>query len=179
MNERRVLIVEDDIDVAEYLKQLLGHYFMVSVAVDGKAALEGINREGVPLPDLIVSDIMMPVMNGYEFTRQLRDNLRTSTIPIILLTALNSENTHLKGIERGADAYLTKPFDPKLLVSTCRQLLERYDRLRNTTSEQPATRVIAPPEIIVDERDKKLLEVMNTWLYDHIGNPMLSVDELA
>lgn len=179
MNERRVLIVEDDIDVAEYLKQLLGHYFMVSVAIDGKAALEGINREGVPLPDLIVSDIMMPVMNGYEFTRQLRDNLRTSTIPIILLTALNSENTHLKGIERGADAYLTKPFDPKLLVSTCRQLLERYDRLRNTTSEQPATRVIAPPEIIVDERDKKLLEVMNTWLYDHIGNPMLSVDELA
>ena len=179
MNGRHVLIVEDDVDVAEYLKQLLGHYFEVIVATDGKAALEIVRREGETLPDLIVSDIMMPIMNGYELTRQLRSNVQTANIPIILLTALNSENTHLKGIERGADAYITKPFDPKLLISTCRQLIERYDRMRSTMADLSAKRIIAPPEIIVDERDKQLLDVMNTWLYDHISNPMLSVDELA
>ena len=176
MNARRVLVVEDDADVADYLKQLLGHYFQVEVVMDGATALEMVDQQ---VPDLVVSDIMMPGMNGYELTRRLRDDSRTTVIPIILLTALNSENTRLKGIERGADAYITKPFDPKLLISTCRQLLEKQDKMRHAFSEKQATKTIAPPEIIVEERDRHLLDVMNTWLYDHLSSPTLSVDELA
>ncbi|MBR1548397.1 MAG: response regulator, partial [Prevotella sp.] len=179
LNDRHVLVVEDDADVADFLKQLLGRYFVVDTAADGKAALEMIGDGETPPPDLVVSDIMMPVMNGYELTKQLRANQRTAAVPVILLTALDSDNTRLKGIERGADAYITKPFDPKLLVSTCRQLLERHDRMRHAVAEQSAPSVIAPPEIIVEERDKQLLDVMNTWLYNHISDPMLSVDELA
>ena len=176
MNARQVLVVEDDADVADYLKQLLGHYFQVEVVMDGATALEMVDQQ---VPDLMVSDIMMPGMNGYELTRRLRDDSRTTVIPIILLTALNSENTRLKGIERGADAYITKPFDPKLLISTCRQLLEKQDKMRHAFSEKQATKTIAPPEIIVEERDRHLLDVMNTWLYDHLSSPTLSVDELA
>ena len=176
LNNRRVLVVEDDADVAEYLKQLLGHYFDVCVAMDGTTALETLDEQ---VPDLIVSDVMMPGMNGFELTRRLREDERTVVVPIVLLTALNSENTQLKGVERGADAYITKPFDPKLLISTCRQLIEKHDKLRQTFSEQPSARTIAPPEIIVEERDRHLLDVMNKWLYDHLSSPMLSVDEMA
>ena len=176
LNNRRVLVVEDDADVAEYLKQLLGHYFDVCVAMDGATALETLDEQ---VPDLIVSDVMMPGMNGFELTRRLREDERTVVVPIVLLTALNSENTQLKGVERGADAYITKPFDPKLLISTCRQLIEKHDKLRQTFSEQPSARTIAPPEIIVEERDRHLLDVMNKWLYDHLSSPMLSVDEMA
>ena len=176
LNDRHVLIVEDDADVADYLKQLLGHYFLVEVAMDGASALDSLDQL---IPDLVVSDVMMPVMNGFELLRRLRADERTATVPVILLTALNSDNTRLKGVENGADAYLTKPFDPKLLISTCRQLLEKHDKMRHAFSEKPAVKVIAPPEIIIEERDRHLLDVMNAWLYDHLSNPMLSVDELA
>ena len=180
LNDRRVLIIEDDVDVAAYLKQLLGHYFVADVAADGKSALDLIGEgDDAQLPDLVVSDIMMPVMNGFELTKRLRSSERTATIPIVLLTALGSENARLKGTENGADAYIAKPFDPKLLVTTCRQLIERHDKLLSHHGEPAATRRVTPPEIIVEERDKQLLDVMNTWLYNHISDPLLSVDELA
>ena len=176
LNDRRVLIVEDDADVADYVKQLLGRYFVVDVALDGAAALEVLGQH---TPDLVVCDIMMPAMNGLELTRRLRNDERTASVPVVLLTALNSDNARLKGVEQGADAYITKPFDPKLLVSTCRQLIEKHDKLRQTFGRHPAAKTVTPPEIIVEERDRHLLDVMNTWLYDHISSPTLSVDELA
>ncbi len=177
MNDRQVLVVEDDADVADLLKQTLGRYFHVRVAMDGAAALEWLKDNK---PDLIVSDVMMPVMNGYELTRRLRSQASLQTIPIILLTALTADDKRLKGTQAGADAYLTKPFDTQLLISTCRQLIEQRDLVRRQAAEsqdtQPAT---APPEIIVEERDRKLLDAMNAWLYNHISDPMLSVDNMA
>lgn len=176
MNNRHILIVEDDADVVNMLKQTLGHYFHVSIAMDGATALEILQKQEIP--DLIVSDVMMPVMNGYELTRRIRSMADAQTIPIILLTALSNEDNRLKGTQAGADAYLTKPFDLRLLVSTCRQLLEQRDMLRKQ-KVQDNGQTIAPPEIIVEERDKKLLDAMNKWLENHISDSMLSVDDMA
>ena len=174
MNDRHVLIVEDDADVAGFLKQTLGPYFYVDVAMDGASALETMEEQ---VPDLVVSDVMMPVMNGFELTRRIRANEQTQTVPIILLTALNSDDSRLKGVKHGADAYLTKPFDTRLLISTCRQLIEQREKTKSSNSS--ATYTATPPEIIVEERDKRLLEVMNVWLANHISDPLLSVDSMA
>lgn len=179
MNDRSILIVEDDADVLAMLKQVLGHVFHVSAAMDGKTALEMLRQDGKP--DLIVSDVMMPIMDGLELTKQVRNDANLKTIPILLLTALESEEQHLKGTECGADAYLTKPFNTRLLISTCRQLIEQRDIMRQqaclAAENTSATAVL--PEIIVEERDKHLLDVMNTWLYAHLSDSMLSVDDVA
>lgn len=176
MNDRNILIVEDDADVINMLKQTLGAYFHVSIAMDGTTALDMLNT--TEKPDLIISDVMMPVMNGYDLTRRIRSQVETQTIPIILLTALTNEEKRLKGTQVGADAFLTKPFDMRLLISTCRQLIEQRDLLRKQIV-QDNVQTITPPEIIVEERDRRLLDAMNMWLESHLSDQMLSVDDMA
>ena len=177
MNDRHVLVVEDDSDVADFLRQTLQPYFNVSVAMDGGEALKCI---GDAQPDLVVSDVMMPIMDGYELTRRIRTDAATQALPIVLLTALTADDKRLRGLDCGADAYLTKPFDAQLLIATCRQLLQQRDKLRQSYAAEPAGRTAAAlPEIIVDERDRQLLSAMNHWLYSHLSNAQVSVDDLA
>lgn len=180
MNDRRVLVVEDDSDVADFLRQTLGRFFSVDVSMDGNDALDKLctAKEGEDF-DLVVSDVMMPMMDGLELTRRIRSNARTLAIPIVLLTALASEDQRVKGIGQGADAYLHKPFEARLLVTTCRQLMEQRDKLKVAYADLPSPKNATPPEIIVEERDKHLLDVLNIWLADHIANPNLSVDDVA
>ena len=177
MNDRHVLIVEDDSDVADFLRQTLQPYFAVDVAMDGKDALERLAQSTF---HLVVSDVMMPIMDGYQLTEQIRRNPATQAIPVLLLTALDSADSHVKGLGKGADAYLTKPFNPRLLIATCRQLMQQRLRLQQAYAGQtvPGTAAVLP-EIIVDERDKQLLDKMDRWLYDHLADPSLSVDDMA
>ena len=183
MNDRRVLVVEDDADVAQFIKQTLGRYFSVATASDGQEALALINgeqgTEGKEGFALIVSDVMMPGMDGFELTRRIRGDRRLQATPIILLTALDADDKRLKGTRLGADAYLTKPFDAQLLVATCRQLLEQRDKLRQSYAGGTATQQAAPPQIIVDERDRQLLDLMQRWLYAHLSDPGLAIDDWA
>ena len=190
MNDRRVLVVEDDADVISYLRNILQKYFVVETAMDGVEALEILEGQGAsdtslapcPLPfapDLIISDVMMPVMDGLEFVSRIRDDERTKDIPVILLTALTSDEKRIKGIDRGADAYITKPFDPQLLITTAVKLIQKHDMLKEHYMQKTADSKTALPEIITEERDKHLLDVLNLWLADHISNPLLSVDDVA
>ena len=177
LNDRRVLVVEDDADVGAFLKQTLSRYFHVEIAMDGQAALEMLEKRGA---DLVVSDVLMPVMDGYELTRRLRKQERTQSIPIILLTALDTDEKRLKGIRQGADAYITKPFDTELLIATASRLMEQRDRTARAAVQQTAEGVKpSAPQIIVEERDKRLLNAMNAWLGGHLSSATLSVDELA
>jgi signal transduction histidine kinase/AraC-like DNA-binding protein/ligand-binding sensor domain-containing protein len=176
MNDRRVLVAEDDTDVADFLRQTLGRYFIVDIATDGGEALR---KALADTPDLIVSDVMMPNIDGFQLTERLRKQPQTQAVPILLLTALSADDKRLKGIEQGADAYLTKPFDTNLLIATCRQLIEQRDKLRQSYAQTTNTQHVAPPEIIVDERDKQLLDRMQRWLYDHVNNPNLNIDDVA
>ncbi len=122
-----LLIVEDDKDIQSYMASIFNGKYTVLKAKNGK---EGLEMAQDKLPNLIISDIMMPVLNGIKLCESLKENELTSHIPVILLTAKASEENQLKGLETGADAYVTKPFSPNLLKVRVEKLLENRARLQ-------------------------------------------------
>ena len=122
-----VLVVDDNADVREYVAHLLGGEYDVRQAADGK---EGLDMALKTVPDLIVCDVMMPVMDGLEMCRRVKAETATSHVPVILLTSNAHENQRAEGYDCGADAYITKPFSSKVLLSRVRNLLENRKRLK-------------------------------------------------
>ena len=174
MNNCLVLVVEDDTDVREYLLRELGRYFVTDYAANGSEALEKVQGER---PDLIISDVMMPVMDGFKLTEKLRGNPQTADIPIILLTALTGEEKMIKGIESGADAYIEKPFSVPVLIAKCRQLMEQRMRLRTQYAKEVVDR--ATPEILTDDQDKRFRDHLDSWLANHYQDSKLDIDSFA
>ncbi len=121
------LVVDDNADVREYVAHLLGGEYDVRQAADGK---EGLGMALKTVPDLIVCDVMMPVMDGLEMCRRVKAETATSHVPVILLTSNAQENQRAEGYDCGADAYITKPFSSKVLLSRVRNLLENRKRLK-------------------------------------------------
>ncbi|WP_167605050.1 ATP-binding protein [Maribellus sediminis] len=126
-----LLIIEDNLDLVQFLLKLLSDEFEILVAGNGK---EGIDKAIEHIPDIIISDVMMPEMNGFEVTDRLKNDLRTSHIPVLLLTAKADEQSKLSGLSKGADAYMVKPFNKKELrvrlenlVDVRRKLKTRYE----------------------------------------------------
>ena len=135
-----VLIVDDNADIRTYLRSILQGKYRVLEAEDGKSGLD-MAREHVP--DLIVSDVMMPVMNGLEFCQQVKKDGISSHIPVILLTARALEKHQIEGYESGADAYITKPFSPELLLARIDNLLQSRHQLKDLWTMKPAAETVA------------------------------------
>lgn len=173
LNKRKVLIIEDDTDVREFLKEEVGKYFEVTAEADGVAGLE---RARSAEFDLIICDVLMPGLTGYEVAKKLRDDFETSHIPIVLLTAMSSTDNHLQGIESGADAYITKPFSPKLLLTRAFKLIEQRDKLRKKFSSDAAPDQVA---IYTSDRDKEFSEQLQKFMEQQLDNPLFTVDEFA
>lgn len=130
-----ILIIEDNVDVVDYLKACLEDQFQLSVAFNGRIGIEKALEE---IPDLIVSDVMMPEKDGYEVCDSLKNDIRTSHIPIILLTAKADISSKISGLRRGADAYLAKPFVKEELIVRLEQLIERQERMiRHFSTQAP------------------------------------------
>ena len=177
LNHYRVLVVEDDNDVREFLKNELQRYFEIDLAADGQEAWEKILEQK---PDLVVSDVMMPRMSGYQLVKKVRSDSALTDLPFILLTALTADDKKLKGIDAGADAYIEKPFHTDILIATCCQLLEQRNHLKQVYGQQSAGSVkAAAPEVIRDEQDKKFQAVLDVWLAEHIADPQLNIDSFA
>lgn len=123
-----LLIIEDNLDIAQYITSCLEGIYKIEWAKDGQ---EGIEKAKFQIPDLIISDVMMPKKNGFEVCAILKNEITTNHIPIILLTAKVDDESKLQGLERGADAYLAKPFDKKELIVRLENLLILRDKLRN------------------------------------------------
>ncbi len=172
-NLYRLLIIEDDNDVREFLKDEFKPYFEVVTEADGVSGLE---RARTYDADLIICDVLMPGLTGFEVTRKLKSDFDTSHIPIILLTAMSSAENHLKGVESGADAYITKPFSPKLLLARAFQLIKQREKLRKKFSDEPG---MITPTICTSEKDKQFADKLQAILEQQIGNSEFAVDDLA
>ncbi len=176
LNDKRILIVEDDADVMDYLCQELRKYFVVSTACNGKEALDMVAEQR---SDLIITDVMMPVMDGYELTGKLKTNDDLYDIPVIMLTALNEEQKKAKGYDAGADDYIAKPFSMKMLVSRCAQLMRQHDRLKASYSTMVSEEPQKVQTIIREERDKKFVDILDNWIMRHLSDTELNIDTLA
>lgn len=173
LNQYKILVIEDDHDVREFVKSELSQYFEVVAEADGPSGLERAREYDA---DLIICDVLMPGMTGFEVTRKLKNDFSTSHIPIILLTAMSSAESHLEGVESGADAYITKPFSPKLLLARTFKLIEQRESLRKKYSNSPG---IIQPALCSTDRDKEFVDRLLKIMEQQIGNSQFSVDELA
>lgn len=173
LNRRTILLIEDDNDVREFLLSELESCFDLKVASDGKAGIAMAKELDV---DLIVSDVMMPGMNGFELTKRLKNSFETSHIPIILLTALCTDENVLEGTESGADAYITKPFSPQLLMARILQLLNQREILRQKFGKEPQEIRSA---MLSNEQDSLFVKRLDSIVYSRLGEQDLSVDKVA
>lgn len=169
----RILVIDDNDDMREMLKMLLEKDYTIYTATNGKEALTLMPEVQ---PDLIVCDVMMPEMNGIEFTSHLRSDFDISHIPVILLTASVDEETRLKGIEVGADAFLTKPFDSRLLYARIRGLIKQRHILQNHYATDPTAQM---PLVTVVDRDRAFVDRINKLILDNLDNPDFKIDNYA
>lgn len=169
----RLLIIEDNPDVVTYLKTCLQNDYQIEVAYDGKT---GIEKAIETIPDIIISDVMMPEKDGYEVTQTLKNDERTSHIPIIILTAKADDPSRLEGLERGADAYLSKPFHKKELTLRLSKLIELRKKLQARYAT--FTTIEAAPEKDIQLEDAFLTKV-NDIIENHLDEAGFGVNELS
>ncbi|MFK7786208.1 MAG: response regulator [Crocinitomicaceae bacterium] len=171
--ENTLLIVEDNPEVQHLLKDMLSNNYKVVIADNGE---EGIAAAMKYQPDLIISDIMMPKMDGTELTRTLKENFSTSHIPIILLTAKSAGHDKIAGLQTGADDYLTKPFSPKELRIRVRNLIEQRKKLQRRFSKNV---FLMPEEITSTSLDQEFLTKATETVEENLQNADFNVDSFC
>ena len=167
-----LLVVDDNEDFRIFMRYSLELQYRVKLAVNGNEAWEMMQEE---LPDLVISDVMMPQMDGNELCRLIKQDKRIAHIPVILLTARQNTEAKLEGLQTGADDYVTKPFNMTILVLRIRKLIElsRYHRVTQGMIDP------APSEIVITSLDEKLIEKAIKYVEDNMSRTELSVEELS
>lgn len=169
-----VMIVEDTPELRNYLKETLNNYFVhVYVAKDGKEGLEQIKDR---LPDIIISDVMMPRMNGFELCREVKTNLDISHIPFILLTAYHNTQNMYTGYKTGADTFLPKPFEIDVLLALIHNQLRQREQIRTRYKDD---KLLTHKELSFSNADETFLLKLNTLIAENMNNPDLDVAFLA
>ena len=173
-----ILLVDDNYDFLKFLSESLARQYHVLKATNGKHALNVLEKEDI---DLVVSDIMMPEMDGVELCRKVKEDMRTSHIPVILLTAKDSIRDKEEGYESGADSYLTKPFSAKLLYSRVRNLLEMRKRLalQITGKTKELTHEAAQTGIHLNKLDEEFLRRFTEVVTEYINREKLDIPFMA
>ena len=174
-NKPTVLVIDDNNDIRQYEHTLLQDDYIVIEAVDGKEGLEIAKKE---VPDLVICDVMMPVMDGLEFTEQLKTNTATSHIPVIMLTAKNLEEHRAEGYEHGADSYITKPFHSKVLLARIENLLKQRKLLKRLfQGSKEAEQEIA--ESHLEDRDKQFLKQLHSIIQKNLSDSEFGVEDIG
>lgn len=179
-----VLVVDDNADVRAYLQMVLADRYYVMESSDGEAGLAVAKAQ---VPDIVVSDVMMPVMDGLQFCSRLKEDPVTSHIPVILLTARSMESQRIEGYEHGADAYITKPFSMELLVSRIENLLRNRHHLKQLFTAPVDTNVaregmqvaLEAENVHVSERDKEFISMVRKVIHENMSNPKLRMDDIS
>jgi len=168
-----LLLIEDNTDVRNYIVEILESNYQILEAKDGE---EGLQIAIEKIPDIIISDVMMPKKDGYEVCSALKQNEKTSHVPIILLTAKITTEDKIQGLENQADAYVTKPFEPKELLVRVQNLIESRKKLREKFQREL---ILKPTEIAVNSVDEKFITRLLQIIEEHIGNENFGVEQLA
>jgi YesN/AraC family two-component response regulator len=173
MNDTKILVVEDNEELREFIKICLMPHYECIEASNGN---EGWELAVTEIPDLIVTDVIMPEMDGLQFCRNLKNDERTSHIPVIMLTAKIAVEQQLEGLESGADLYLTKPFSVQVLQSYISNLLKSREAFRQRYSHKV---LINPLEVEVGTVDKKFMEKLMQAINKNISDPDFGVTHLS
>ena len=174
-NRPTVLVIDDNTDIRQYERTLLQDEYVVLEAADGKEGLAVALKE---VPDLVICDVMMPVMDGLEFTKQLKTNTATSHIPVIMLTAKNLEEHRAEGYEHGADSYITKPFHSKVLLARIENLLRQRQLLKNLyQGTKEVEKEIS--EAHLEDRDKQFLKQLQAIIQKNLSDSEFGVEDMG
>lgn len=174
-NRPTVLVIDDNTDIRQYERTLLQDEYIVLEAADGKEGLAVALKE---VPDLVICDVMMPVMDGLELTERLKTNTATSHIPVIMLTAKNLEEHRAEGYEHGADSYITKPFHSKVLLARIENLLRQRQLLKNLyQGAQEAEKEIS--ESHLEDRDKQFLKLLQAIIQKNLSDSEFGVEDMG
>ena len=173
MQKQTILLVDDNRDIIDFIESTLLDDYEIARAYDGEQALSTLKQSTV---HLIVSDIMMPVMDGFELCRRIKSDVELSHLPVILLTAKNTLQAKLEGLELGADAYIEKPFSPKHLQMQIANLLSNRNKVKDYFAKTPLAHV---KSIAYTREDEQFLEKLNDIILEHITEVELDVETLA
>ena len=171
---RKILVVDDDVDIANYLKVMLQPQYEVETCFDVDSALETMAQEA---PDLVLSDVMMPGKSGFDLCDAIKRDIQLCHIPVILVTAMAQVSSQVEGLGKGADAYVTKPFDPAYLLALSGSLLENREKLRSQLG-----RVASPSEVEntgMAPQDKAFMKELYRLMDEELSNPELDVTLLS
>lgn len=166
-----VLVIDDNADIRSYVYSLLHTDYTVIEAVDGS---DGIRKAMKYVPDLIISDVMMPGIDGIECCRRLKSELQTCHIPVILLTACSLDEQRIQGYDGGADSYISKPFSSQLLLARVRNLIDSHRRLKQFFGDR---HTLAKEDVC--DMDKNFVEKFKSLLDAKLGDSNLNVEDLG
>ena len=172
-NRLTVLVVEDDREVQAFIGRQLAHDYEVLTAADGAEALKVLDGNFV---NLVVSDVMMPVMDGFELCKTIKSDLNYSHIPVVLLTAKTDMQSKLEGLETGADAYIEKPFSPEYLLAVIANLISNREKLCRTFTRSP---FVAVGSMALTKPDEEFIRKLNELILANLGNPDFATDDMA
>jgi signal transduction histidine kinase/DNA-binding response OmpR family regulator len=168
-----ILVVEDNADMRSYIREHLEKHYKIIEATNGE---EGLAKAQETIPDLIITDVMMPKIDGFEFSRKLRSDEKTSHIPIIVLTAKAALENKIEGLETGVDDYLTKPFSPKEMLARVHNLIKLRRQLRERFSREV---VLKPQEIAITPMDEVFLNKVKAVVEKRLGDEDFEVEALS
>lgn len=168
-----ILLVDDNEEILDFLERVLSSKYSILKAEDGLEAIRLLETEAV---QLIISDVMMPVMDGFELCKIIKSNFEYSHIPVILLTAKNSIQSKIEGLELGADAYIEKPFSKEHLQAQIASLLNNRNMLREYFASSPLVHI---KSIAHSKADERFLETLNDSICANIEDTDLDVEKLA
>jgi ligand-binding sensor domain-containing protein/signal transduction histidine kinase/DNA-binding response OmpR family regulator len=178
VKNKKILIVEDNDEMRDLIISLFIHHYICISAINGEQGLSLCKKE---MPDLVISDVMMPVMDGYQLLKTLRADLATSHIPILLLSAKADSQSKLKGLDLLADDYLSKPFEPQLLIGRVQGLLSIRETLNQHLKRQlpVLSEAIKLDAHLAQSKDYVFTERVKTVVQEHYQNEAFSIEEFA
>ncbi len=171
-----ILVVDDDTEIINYMRVLFSREYRLTTCLDADSALQSLRKEE---PNIVLSDVAMPGKDGYELCREIKQDMQLSHIPVILVTAKVTPENQVEGLNVGADAYVTKPFEPSVLQALIQSQLKNRERLRNVLGKSTTTTQVEEAEEVLSEYDKKFMDELYKLMEEELSNTELNINRIT